>query len=31
MDAGELIGIEVLDSLIVSQKDGVSLRELGVI
>lgn len=31
MDAGELIGIEVLDSLIVSQKNGVSLRELGVI
>lgn len=29
MDAGELIGIEVLDSLIVSQKGGVSLREIG--
>lgn len=28
-EAGEIIGIEVLDSLIVSYKDGVSLREKG--
>lgn len=31
MEAGDIIGIEVLDSLIVSHTDGVSLRELGVI
>lgn len=31
MEAGEIIGIEVLDSLIVSHKDGVSLREKGIL
>jgi len=30
-DAGELMGIEVLDSIIVSHSDGISLREKGLI
>ncbi len=30
-DAGEIMGIEVLDSIIVSHSDGISLREKGLI
>ncbi|MGE6489789.1 JAB domain-containing protein [Paenisporosarcina sp. NPDC076898] len=31
MEAGEIMGIEVLDSIIVSHEDGISLKEKGVL